>query len=55
MAADVAKLARRLERYPELPSGDEERFVGYGVMAAPFQSGDLLAMRRLLISVDALL
>jgi hypothetical protein len=43
---DVAELAARLERAPSLPEGQEERFTGYGVMAAPFQSGDVLAMRR---------
>jgi hypothetical protein len=44
--ADVATLVDRLEREHPLPGGDEERFLGYGVMADPFQSGDLLAMRR---------
>lgn len=39
-------LVEELERSPELPEGEEERFSGYGVMAAPFRSGDILAMRR---------
>jgi hypothetical protein len=43
---DVAALVGRLEREPSLPEGQEERFAGYGVMAVPFQSGDILAMRR---------
>ncbi len=41
-----AELAQAIERSPSLPEGDDERFAGYGVMAAPFSSGDLLAMRR---------
>lgn len=43
---EPAETAASLERSPAMPSGDAERFVGYGVMAAPFASGDLLAMRR---------
>lgn len=38
--------AERIERMPELPRGDGERFGGYGVMGAPFASGHVLAMRR---------
>lgn len=38
--------AERIERAPELPRGDGERFGGYGVMGAPFSSGHVLAMRR---------
>src|SRR3990172_1211308 len=38
--------AERIERAPELPRGDGERFGGYGVMGAPFCSGHVLAMRR---------
>lgn len=41
-----AEIAASLEESHQLPEGDSERFVGYGVMAAPFSSGDLLAMRR---------
>jgi len=41
-----ADLVAAIERTPTLPEGDDERFAGYGVMAAPFASGDLLAMRR---------
>jgi hypothetical protein len=39
-------LVNRLEQGTELPSGNEERFSGYGVLGVPFTSGDLLAMRR---------
>jgi hypothetical protein len=38
--------AERIERAPELPRGDDERFGGYGVMGMPFASGHVLAMRR---------
>ncbi len=38
--------AERLERAPGLPAGSDERFQGYGVMGAPFNSGHVLAMRR---------
>lgn len=30
---------------PRLPSGDDERFVGFGVMGLPFASGHYLALR----------
>jgi len=36
-----------LESQSPLPGGNAERFVGYAIMAIPFASGDLLAMRRL--------
>jgi len=39
-------IVAEMEREPILPDGDEERFSGYGVMAAPFLSGHILAMRR---------
>jgi hypothetical protein len=39
-------LVEKLEQGAELPGGNEERFVGYGVMGVPFTSGHLLAMRR---------
>lgn len=39
-------LVEELERGAELPEGVDERFVGYGVMAAPFSSGHILCMRR---------
>ncbi len=45
-----AELVAAIERDPTLPEGDDERFAGYGVMAAPFASGDLLAMRRFPVS-----
>lgn len=35
-----------LERSAELPGGDDERFVGYGVMGIPFVSGHMLCLRR---------
>jgi hypothetical protein len=38
--------ALRVEESPSLPSGDEERFNGYGVMGLTFSSGHVLAMRR---------
>lgn len=47
---EPAATAAALERWATLPEGDEERYVGYGVMAAPFSSGDLLAMRRFTVS-----
>jgi hypothetical protein len=43
---DVAALVAAVEATPTLPVGTDERFLGYGVMAAPFRSGHLLAMRR---------
>ena len=47
---EPAATAAALERSATLPEGAEERYVGYGVMAAPFASGDLLAMRRFPVS-----
>jgi hypothetical protein len=45
--AEPKELVDRLEQgAAQLPSGNEERFAGYGVMGVPFTSGDLLAMRR---------
>jgi hypothetical protein len=44
--ATVAQAAADTEARPELPSGAEERFAGYGVMGLPFSSGHVLAMRR---------
>ena len=44
--AEPKDLVDRLEQGTELPSGNEERFAGYGVLRVPFTSGDLLAMRR---------
>ncbi len=44
--AEPKDLVEKLEGSAELPSGDQERFAGYGVMGVPFTSGDLLAMRR---------
>lgn len=39
-------LVEELERSATLPEGADERFRGYGVMAAPFASGHILCMRR---------
>ena len=44
--AEPKDLVDRLEQDAQLPSGNEERFAGYGVLGVPFTSGDLLAMRR---------
>ena len=43
---DIRRMVEDGEKDARVPDGDEERFAGYGVMAAPFLSGDLLAMRR---------
>lgn len=43
---DVRAQVENEETHPRLPDGEEERFRGYGVMAAPFRSGHLLALRR---------
>ena len=32
--------------HPVLPDGDDERFVGFGVMGFPFASGHYLALRH---------
>ena len=39
------ELAASIER-SELPTGSDERFTGYGIMAQPFRSGHVLAFRR---------
>jgi hypothetical protein len=44
--AEPKELVDSLEQGAQLPSGNEERFAGYGVMGVPFSSGDILAMRR---------
>jgi hypothetical protein len=43
-------LAEEMERRPGLPTGHDERFVGYGVMGVPFTSGHVLAFRRMTAS-----
>ena len=48
--AEPKDLVEKLEGGAEVPSGDQERFAGYGVMGVPFTSGDLLAMRRFPVS-----
>jgi hypothetical protein len=42
----LSTLASEIEWAPELPSGGEERFTGFGVMGIPFASGHVLALRR---------
>src|ERR671916_520253 len=44
--AEPKELVDKLEQDAELPTGIEERFVGYAVLGVPFTSGHLLAMRR---------
>lgn len=44
--AEPRDVVQRLEAAGQLPDGDEERFSGYGVMAVPFSTGHLLAMRH---------
>jgi hypothetical protein len=43
---EPAEIAEDLERRPQLPTGSEERFSGYGVMGLPFRSGHVLGLRR---------
>ncbi|OSC43114.1 hypothetical protein [Mycobacterium decipiens] len=38
--------ATAILRDPRLPAGDDERFVGFGVMGLPFASGHYLALRH---------
>jgi hypothetical protein len=44
--AEPREIVGALERGVELPSGNEERFVGYGVMGVPFVSEHMLCLRR---------
>ena len=44
--AEPRNVVQRLESAGRLPDGDDERFSGYGVMAVPFSTGHLLAMRH---------
>jgi hypothetical protein len=39
-------LVESIERGAELPEGDDESFVGYGVMGLPFESGHVPGLRR---------
>ncbi|MEJ2502842.1 MAG: hypothetical protein P8177_05925 [Gemmatimonadota bacterium] len=39
-------MATAMERRPRLPTGQDERLVGYGVWGLPFTLGDVLAFRR---------
>jgi hypothetical protein len=43
---EPGELVSELEASPQLPTGLEERFAGYGILGLPFRSGHLLAMRR---------
>lgn len=40
------EIVAAIENGAELPRGDDERFVGYGVMGIPFVSGHMLCLRR---------
>jgi hypothetical protein len=42
----LSALAAEIESAPDLPSGVDERFTGFGVMGIPFASGHVLALRR---------
>jgi hypothetical protein len=42
----IREAVASFERRPGLLGGDGERFAGYGVMALPFESGHVLALRR---------
>ena len=44
--SDPRSMVEALERLKPPAEGEDERFSGYGVMAAPFRSGHLLALRR---------
>ena len=43
---EAGDLIAEIERAPQLPRGEEERFDGYGVMSCPFDSGHILCLRR---------
>lgn len=43
-------MVSKLEKNVALPTGDEERFSGYGVMGLTFKSGHVLALRRFIVS-----
>ncbi|UNK72144.1 hypothetical protein [Microbacterium sp. H1-D42] len=45
MTSTPRAAVRALELDPQLPPGDDERFVGFGVMGLPFRSGWCLALR----------
>jgi len=48
MTTSVApgEAATAVLEHPVIPAGDDERFVGYGVMGLPFASGHYLALRH---------
>jgi hypothetical protein len=41
-----------IEKSRNLPTGDEERFTGYGVMGVTFRSGHVLCLRRFPITTS---
>lgn len=43
---EPAHFAKLAEEHRQLPPGGHERFAGYGIMAQPFRSGHVLALRR---------
>jgi hypothetical protein len=45
MTTTPRQAVQRLLDDPRLPRGDDERFIGYGVMGMPFGTGDYLALR----------
>jgi hypothetical protein len=43
---EPSDIVKKIEEAPDLPGGTQERFAGYGVMAAPFAAGHILCLRR---------
>src|SRR5262245_60468590 len=43
---DTREIVQRIEASASLPSGEGDRFAGYGVIGLPFRSGHVLALRR---------
>ena len=43
---EPGNLVEAIENSGKLPGGDEERFLGYGVMGVPFRFGHVLCLRR---------
>ena len=43
---DPRELINEIERNPQLPDSDKDRFCGYAVMGLPFRSGHILGLRR---------
>lgn len=44
--SDPRDIATFMEAAATLPHGEDERFVGWGIMGLPFSSGEYLALRR---------